>query len=92
VQFRIIFQIQILKADRVAQVVECWPSKGEALSSNPQYCQKKMKSKLDFNICKDPLATQGKICTVSEDLWRVDYEKPVRTGHKQGEMQLNCFS
>jgi hypothetical protein len=21
-------------------------------------------------------------------LWRVDYEKPMRTGHKQGEMQL----
>jgi hypothetical protein len=24
-------------------------------------------------------------------VWRVDYEKPVRTGNKQGEMQLNCF-
>jgi hypothetical protein len=25
-------------------------------------------------------------------VWRVDFEKPVRTGHKQGEMKLNCFS
>jgi hypothetical protein len=25
-------------------------------------------------------------------IWRVDYEKPMRTGHKEGEMQLNCFS
>jgi hypothetical protein len=25
-------------------------------------------------------------------LWRADYEKPMRTGHKQGEMQLSCFS
>jgi hypothetical protein len=24
-------------------------------------------------------------------LWRADYEKPMRTGHKQGEIQLNCF-
>jgi hypothetical protein len=24
-------------------------------------------------------------------LWRSDYEKPMRTGHKQGEMRLNCF-
>jgi hypothetical protein len=22
----------------------------------------------------------------------MDYEKPMRTGHKQGEMQLTCFS
>jgi hypothetical protein len=26
-----------------------------------------------------------------DGVWRVDYEKPMRTGHKQGEMQLNCF-
>jgi hypothetical protein len=35
------------------------------------------------------------ICSVNNlmcSLWREDYEKPVRTGHKQGEMQLNCFS
>jgi hypothetical protein len=25
-------------------------------------------------------------------MWRVDYEKPMRTGHRQGEMQLSCFS
>jgi hypothetical protein len=25
-------------------------------------------------------------------LWRADSEKPMRTGHKKGEMQLSCFS
>jgi hypothetical protein len=25
-------------------------------------------------------------------VWRVDYGKPMRTGHKQGEMRLTCFS
>jgi hypothetical protein len=25
-------------------------------------------------------------------LWRMDYEKPMRTGYKQGEMRLTCFS
>jgi hypothetical protein len=25
-------------------------------------------------------------------MWRADSEKPMRTGQKQGEMQLNCFS
>jgi hypothetical protein len=24
-------------------------------------------------------------------LWRADCEKPMSTGHKQGEMQLDCF-
>jgi hypothetical protein len=24
-------------------------------------------------------------------VWRVDYEKPMRTGCKQGEMNFNCF-
>jgi hypothetical protein len=24
-------------------------------------------------------------------LWTVDYEKPMRTGHKEGKMQLNSF-
>jgi hypothetical protein len=25
-------------------------------------------------------------------MWRVDYEKPLRTGHKQGKMQFTSFS
>jgi hypothetical protein len=38
-----------------------------------------------------------KICGNSQrqrdrDLWRAGYEKPMRTGQKQGKMQLNCFS
>jgi hypothetical protein len=29
---------------------------------------------------------------LKEYVWRADYGKPMRTGHKQGEMQITCFS
>jgi hypothetical protein len=31
-------------------------------------------------------------CKQNLSLWITDYEKPMRTGHKQGEMQLSCIS
>jgi hypothetical protein len=31
------------------------------------------------------------MCFMESPVWRADYEMPMRTGHKKGEMQLNCF-
>jgi hypothetical protein len=35
---------------------------------------------------------RGGIFWEGGQVWRVDYKKPMRTGHKQGKMQLSCFS
>jgi hypothetical protein len=45
-----------------------------------------------FSLCFLATALYHALLIVGATLWRVDYEKPMRTGHKQGEMQLNSFS
>jgi hypothetical protein len=39
-----------------------------------------------------PFVMHLKLSICGHWLWRMDYKKPMRTGHKQGKMQLTCFS
>jgi hypothetical protein len=84
----------------VAQVVEHLPSKHKAMNSNLNTSKEKKKK----TLLKET-RQQGQSNTISRGtlpsslvymlcgiMWRADYEKPMRTGHKQGETQLSCFS
>jgi hypothetical protein len=42
-------------------------------------------------LVSETILTCIKVVRLARELWRADCEKPMRTGHKQGEMQLNCF-
>jgi hypothetical protein len=60
----------------------------ERLDSNNLGRQQKFHEKISFKTLKEV----KQACTMYNSMWRVDYEKPMRTGHKQVELELSCFS